>query len=200
MNIEVKAATPRQLWALYCITKTDYRGKGLSYDEASFLIKKFSNPEYRKAGKADKTERKVVDLKTELLNYIKTEKLDGIIEHVKTAISIKSVVSNDTLYMKKEKHYHFRGFGCGFAWIEYDKRSKIGKAIEEASKDIRSEVRAMIVNAFPMDLRKQLEAEGTPIEAIVFQDITINSAYEQAVVDFMTSKGVKNAWVNSRLD
>ena len=200
MNIEVKAATPRQLWALYCITKTDYRGKGLSYDEASFLIKKFGNPEYRKAGKADKTERKVVDLKTELLNYIKTEKLDGIIEHVKTAIGIKAVVSNDTLYMKKEKHYHFRGFGCGFAWIEYDKRSKIGKAIEEASKDIRSEVRAMIVNAFPMDLRKQLEAEGTPIEAIVFQDITINSAYEQAVVDFMTSKGVKNAWVNSRLD
>ena len=200
MNTEVKAATPRQLWALYCITKTDYRGKGLSYDEASSLIKKFGNPEYRKAGKADKTERKVVDLKTELLNYIKTEKLDGIIEHVKTAIGIKSVVSNDTLYMKKEKHYHFRGFGCGFAWIEYDKRSKIGKAIEEASKDIRSEVRAMIVNAFPMDLCKQLEAEGTPIEAIVFQDITVNSAYEQAVVDFMTSKGVKNAWVNSRLD
>ena len=197
MNIEVKAATPRQLWALYCITKTDYRGKGLSYDEASSLIKKFGNPEYRKA---DKAEHKVVDLKTELLNYIKSEKLDAIIEHVKTALGIKSIVSNDTLYMKEEKHYHFRGFGCGFAWIEYDKRSKIGKAIEEASKDIRSEVRAMIVNAFPMDLRKQLEGEGTPIEAIVFQDITINSAYEQAVVDFMTSKGVKNAWVNSRLD
>ena len=197
MTVEVKAATPRQLWALYCITKKDYRNKGLSYDEASFLIKTLGNKEHRKA---DKTERKVVDLKTELLNYIKTEKLDGIIEKVKTALGIKSIVSNDTLYMKEEKHYDFRGFGCGFAWIEYDKRSKIGKAIEEASKDIRSEVRAMIVNAFPMDLRKQLEAEGTPIEAIVFQDITINSAYEQAVVDFMTSKGVKNAWVNSRLD
>ena len=102
--------------------------------------------------------------------------------------------------MKEEKHYHFRGFGCGFAWIEYGKRSKIGKAIEEASKDIRREVRGMIVNAFPMDLRKQLEAEGTPLEAIVFQDITINSAFEQAVVDFMETKGVKNAWVNSRLD
>ena len=197
MNTEVKTATPRQLWALYCITKTDYRGKGLSYDEASALIKKLGNPEYRKA---DKTARKVVDLKTELLNYIKEEKLDGIIEHVKTALGIKSILSNDPLYMKEEKHYNFRGFGCGFAWIEYDKRSKIGKAIVEASKDIRGEVRAMIVNAFPMDLRKQLEAEGTPLEAIVFQDITINSAYEQAVVDFMTSKGVKNAWVNSRLD
>lgn len=64
MNTEVKAATPRQLWALYCISKTDYRGKGLSYDEASSLIKKFGNPEYHKAGKTDKTERKVVDLKT----------------------------------------------------------------------------------------------------------------------------------------
>ena len=109
MNTEVKTATPRQLWALYCITKTDYRGKGLSYDEASSLIKKFGNPEYHKS------ERKVVDLKTELLNYIKTEKLDGIIEKVKTALGIKSVVSNDPLYMKEEKHYHFCGFGCGFA-------------------------------------------------------------------------------------
>ena len=197
MNIEVKAATPRQLWALYCITKTDYRGKGLSYDEASFLIKKFGNPEYHKA---DKIERKVVDLKTELLNYIKTEQLDGIIEHVKTALGIKSVVSNDPLYMKEEKHYHFRGFGCGFAWLEYDKRSKIGKAIEDAFKDIRGEVRELIINSFPMDLRKQLESEGTPIEAIVFQDITLNSAIQQAVADFMTSKGVKNVWVNSRLD
>lgn len=197
MNTKMKSATPRQLWALYCITKTDFRGKNLTYDEASALIKKLGNPEYRKA---DKAERKVVDLKTELLEYIKKEKLDGIIEDVKTALGIKSIVSNDTLYMKEEKHYHFRGFGCGFAWIEYDKRSKIGKAIEEASKDIRREVREIIVNAFPMDLRKQLEAEGTPLEAIVFQDITINSAFEQAVVDFMETKGVKNAWVNSRLD
>ena len=193
----MKSATPRQLWALYCITKTDYRGKNLSYDEASALIKKLGNPEYRKA---DKAERKVVDLKTELLEYIKKEKLDGIIEHVKTALGIKSIVSNDPLYMKEEKHYNFRGFGCGFAWLEYDKRSKIGKAIEEAFKDIRMDVRGMIVNAFPTDLHKQLEVEGTPLEAIVFQDITINSAINQAVADFMSSKGVKNVWVNSRLD
>jgi hypothetical protein len=156
----VKSATPRQLWALYCITKTDYRGKNLTYDEASALIKKLGNPEYRKA---DKAERKVVDLKTELLEYIKKEKLDGIIEHVKTALGIKSIVSNDPLYMKEKKHYHFRGFGCGFAWIEYDKRSKIGKAIEEAFKDIRMEVRELIINSFPIDLHKQLEAEGTPL-------------------------------------
>ena len=193
----VKSATPRQLWALYCITKTDYRGKNLTYDEASALIKKLGNPEYRKA---DKAERKVVDLKTELLEYIKKEKLAGIIEHVNKALGIKSIVSNDTLYMKEEKHYHFRGFGCGFAWLEYDKRSKIGKAIEEAFKDIRMEVREMIVNAFPIDLRKQLEAEGTPLSAIVFQDITINSSINQAVADFMETKGVKNVWVNSRLD
>ena len=193
----VKSATSRQLWALYCITKTDYRGKNLTYDEASALIKKLGNPEYRKA---DKVERKVVDLKTELLEYIKNEKLDGIIEKVKTALGIKSIVSNDLLYMKEEKHYNFRGFGCGFAWLEYDKRSKIGKAIEEAFKDIRMEVRGMIVNAFPIDLHKQLEVEGTPLEAIVFQDITINSSINQAVADFMETKGVKNVWVNSRLD
>lgn len=193
----VKSATPRQLWALYCITKTDYRGKNLTYDEASALIKKLGNPEYRKA---DKAERKVVDLKTELLEYIKKEKLAGIIEDVNKALGIKSIVSNDTLYMKEEKHYHFRGFGCGFAWLEYDKRSKIGKAIEEAFKDIRMEVRELIINSFPMDLRKQLEAEGTPLGAIVFQDITINSSINQAVADFMETKGVKNVWVNSRLD
>jgi len=194
MNTSKTSASPRQLWALYCITKKDYRGENLSYDEASALIKKLGNPDYKKS------ERKPVDLKAELLNYIKTEKLPRIIEQVKTALGIKSIVSNDPLYMKEEKHYNFRGFGCGFAWLEYDKRSKIGKAIEEAFKDIRMEVRELIINSFPMDLRKQLEDEGTPIGAIVFQDITINSSINQAVADFMTSKGVKNVWVNSRLD
>lgn len=197
MNTEVKSATPRQLWALYCITKTDYRGKNLSYDEASALIKKLGNPEYRKA---DKIKRKVTDLKTELFNYIKTEKLAGIIEHVETALGIKAIVSNDPLYMKEKKQYCFRGFGCGFAWLEYDKRSKIAKSIEEAFKEIRGDVREMIINSFDKKLCKQLEAEGTPIGAIVFQDITINSAIQQAVADFITSKGVKNVWVNSRLD
>lgn len=36
-------ATSRQLWALYCITKRDYRGDNLSKKEASELIASFKD-------------------------------------------------------------------------------------------------------------------------------------------------------------
>ena len=52
-NILNKEATKRQLWALYCITKKDYRNDGLTYDQASELIKTLGSPNYVKKGKKD---------------------------------------------------------------------------------------------------------------------------------------------------
>ena len=41
-------ATPRQRWALYCITKKDYRNEVLSKEEAAKLIKELGDPQYKK--------------------------------------------------------------------------------------------------------------------------------------------------------
>lgn len=44
-------ATPRQRWALYCITKKDYRNEILSKEEAARLIKELGTPGYKKSYK-----------------------------------------------------------------------------------------------------------------------------------------------------
>ena len=41
-------ATSRQLWALYCITKKDYRNENLSKEEAAKLISELGDKNYVK--------------------------------------------------------------------------------------------------------------------------------------------------------
>jgi hypothetical protein len=48
MNNPNAPATKRQTWALFCITKEDYRNKGLTKAEASDLIKKLGNKKHAK--------------------------------------------------------------------------------------------------------------------------------------------------------
>lgn len=50
----IRMATKRQTFALYCITKKDYRNEGLTYNEASDLIKKLGDPNYVKKDKDTK--------------------------------------------------------------------------------------------------------------------------------------------------
>ena len=57
-------ATPRQRWALYCITKKDYRNEVLSKEEAAKLIKELGDPQYKK-----KNSKKTIE--DELLDYLK---------------------------------------------------------------------------------------------------------------------------------
>lgn len=114
MNNEIKTATKRQLWALFCITKTDYRDKNLTYDEASNLIKELGDP-----------------------NYVKKPKVEGEIE---AAIIMKEAVEagNAAIAVAKvipmvvEQHVNMvddnspvaknwlvADGACGFAWINF---------------------------------------------------------------------------------
>ena len=67
--MENSKATPRQLWALYCITKKDYRNSNLTKEEAAKLISKLGSPDYKKVKKKTLSE--------ELLDYL-TENFDKI--------------------------------------------------------------------------------------------------------------------------
>ena len=53
--MENSKATSRQLWALYCITKKDYRNENLSKEEAAKLISELGDKNYVKKAKAKKT-------------------------------------------------------------------------------------------------------------------------------------------------
>ena len=185
-------ASPRQLWALYCITKTDYRDKNISRDEANRLIKELGNPEYKKKVKTP------VSMKDEMIKYIE-DNFGEIFTEVSKTLKARSTVSLDM--GGKTKHYNFIGFGCGFVWLEYDKRSKIGKEIEKLAKEVhRNEGLKLFLSQFTKTERNYYEEIGCPLEAIWQQDMNIKESYYHLIAQFGMSKGVKKMCYNSRLD
>ena len=185
-------ASNRQLWALYCITKTDYRNKNISRDEANRLINELGNPEYKKKTKNQDS------LKNEMIKYIK-DNFGEIYTEVLNTLKARSTVSLDM--GGKTQTYNFIGFGCGFVWLEYDKRSKIGKEIDKISHDIHlNEGLKLFLSQFTKNERKYYEKIGCPLEAIWQQDINIKESYYYLISKFGMSKGVKKMWYNSRLD
>ena len=84
MNTE-NTATPRQRWALFCITKKDYRNEILSKEEAARLIKELGTPDYKK--KSNKS------LSAELLDYLK-EHFDEMFAGAVKSLSVKSILES----------------------------------------------------------------------------------------------------------
>ena len=139
-----RPASKKQLWALYCLTKKDYRGQDLTMLDASKLIEQFNaskvvskigvNDTSNQVGKTSVRTKKPT-LEQEFISYMENE-IKEIIATCKEAIQIKSVVEDDPTFLankKDKKQYAFFGFGCGFTIIDFDKRSKKGKLIKELS-------------------------------------------------------------------
>lgn len=197
-----KPASRKQLWALYCLTKKDYRGKSLTMGEASKLIEKFNAEKVvgkigvndtPNAPKAKKT------LESEFIEYM-SKRIDGIIATARQALKLKSVVENDPISPDKKdrKQYAFFGFGCGISIIQYDKRSKVGKQIEELSRKHRmTTFLKMFLKGFTTKEIKYMESVGFPLSAMYYQDYQIGRSYMSAVMTFMETKGVKNLHVKT---
>ena len=196
-NNAEKLATRKQLWAIYCLSKKDYRGKDLTMLDASVLIKRLQSEKSANSTATPKPKKKT--LETEFIEYM-TDKMQGVIATAKEALQIKSVVETDPMFTdpKKMKQYAFFGFGCGISVINFDKRSKIGAQIKElGSKHRMSTFLKMFLKAFTAKEIKYFESVGCPLSAIYYQDIRINGEYEHAVASFMESKGVKNVRVQT---
>ena len=98
--MENSKATPRQLWALYCITKKDYRNSNLTKEEAAKLISKLGSPDYKKVKKKTLSE--------ELLDYLK-ENFDKIFSSAIESLNYRSVVEPDPLFSNDHRKYVFIG-------------------------------------------------------------------------------------------
>lgn len=197
-NNSFRPASSRQLWALFCITKRDYRNDNLSYDEASELIKTLGKKDYVK-----KTNQKTQSLEEQFIEFYKTNIMASVVESLKEAIGIESAVVEDTNYMKgsgkngEAKCYKMRGFGCSISYLDYDKRSKKAKELEEVFRSVRfKKCRDLVIDQFPKNLINQLEKEGTPIGALYCQDYDVNSTLFSGVVSF--AKEVLN--IKTRFD
>ena len=191
MNIE-NTATPRQRWALFCITKKDYRNEILSKEEAARLIKELGNPDYKK--KSNKT------LSHELLDYLK-EHFDEMFAEAVKSLSVKSILEDDDhVPADKKKRYAFIGFGCGITYFKYRKNNKRAEEINKAQSKFRfGEIEKMFLNKFTAKERNYYKNIGCPLEAIWIQDQNMQLSYFYTVSEFAKSKGIEMK-VISRLD
>lgn len=186
-------ATPRQRWALYCITKKDYRNEILSKEEAAKLIQELGDPNYKKASKVSKT------LSDELLDYMK-DHIDELYQACLGEINYKSIVEDDThVPENKRKRFAFVGCGCGITWLKY-RKSKRAEEIDKAACKFRGEeVLNMLVKKLPKKDYNYLKSIGCPFEAIWYQMQNLQTKYYSLVVKFAESKGIEMR-IESRID
>lgn len=194
-------ATARQRFALWCITKKDYRNEILSKEEAARLISDLGDKDYKskKVNKHVKAELKSnkKTVKDELFDYIK-QNADDLWKVVSDELGYKSVVTLEA--NGKEHHYAMVGFGCGITYLEYRKNNKRAAAIDQAAGQLRNnEVRKMMIERLPKGEYAKLREIGSPFEAVWGQMMNIQSAYYHMVADFARTKGIKMKVV-SRLD
>ena len=172
-------ATARQRWALYCITKKDYRNEILSKEEAAKLIKELGDPNYKKASKAKKT------ISDELLDYLK-EHIDEMFNDCLHEIGYESIVEVN------EKPYHFVGCGCGITYIKYRKNNKRAIEIDDAAHRYRKhEILDMLIKKLPKKVYKDLENKGCPFEAVWDQMMNLQQTYWYMVKSFAATKGIE---------
>lgn len=194
INNPDEPASKKQLWALFCITKQDWRGKNLTKGEASELIQKYSGERPQKSvATAKSLDSKI---KEDIMNNLKP-KLD---KQMAKAFGLQSVVGDADLegnLIPGGKRYKFFGSGCGWAWVKYDKRNKkLGEILDKYDDIYRHGYFEKFANEY---IKKFKERE---MGAVLSQDIDIQCIIKQAALDFAESIGinVKGAYVNSRLD
>lgn len=193
INNPDEPASKKQLWALFCITKQDWRGKNLTKGEASELIQKYSGEKPKAGATAKSLDSKI---KEDIMNNLKP-KLD---KQMAKAFGLQSVVGDADLegnLIPGGKRYKFFGSGCGWAWVKYDKRNKkLGEILDKYDDIYRHGYFEKFANEY---IKKFKERE---MGAVLSQDIDIKCIIKQAALDFAESIGinVKGAYVNSRLD
>lgn len=184
-------ATVRQRWALYCITKKDYRNEILSKEEAAKLIQELGTPNYKKKSKKTLTD--------ELLDFMK-ENIDTLYEACLNEIGYKSIIKDDThISEDKRKQYAMVGYGCGITWLKY-RKSKRAEEIDKAARKFRGEeVINMLIKKLPKKDYNYLKKIGCPFEAVWYQMQNLQIEYYSLVVKFAETKGIKMR-IESHLD
>lgn len=175
-------ATTRQRWALYCITKKDYRNIVLSKEEAAKMIQELGDKNYRKKPK---------DLKSELIQYFK-DNFDRLYNNFLNEIGYKSILESDIPDKNgNKKRWAFVGCGCGLTWLKYNKNNKKAEEIDKIANEIRdNEILQMIIKKLPKKDYNYFKKIGCPIEAIWYQMQNLQYLYYSFIREFAKSKGI----------
>jgi hypothetical protein len=189
-------ATSRQYWALRCATGIDYRQQKLSKEVAGEMIK-----EANEKNNYNRSEN--LSITTFLSTKESIEKLKNAICN---EIELKSILVSTDINGKEiegAKKYIFVGAGCGFSWIEYDKRNKKITTIITKANQIKDDIDKLVVKQMDKNVVEYLSNIGSPIQAIQYQSEAYNNAYNGLVVNYICNQlkiEKEKIWVNSRLD
>lgn len=212
-----KPASNRTLWALKLATKIDYRGMGLTQEQASQILKQANEksgyqgklkpmpanivkaPAKNVAPRVHSPKTDNVSLSTLFLQYA-TENVDRLVHSLVEETNIVSGLANDKLVSKDTRvKWVFIGSGCGFAWLEYRKTEK-NKALEALCQKHKKTIDRLVIKAIDKTLIAQMEKCGNPLQAHQMQNEKYNITWCWIVADFMRKQGVKNVYANSRQD
>lgn len=202
-NLE-KPATRRQRYALMCafrrVGRTDNPWEmELTMGDAHALLSKLNAGATYEAPVV-KEARKKATLREEFLDHIK-QYMPELVGALKATMGIKSVVQNDTNMVKDDgKRYLFLGTGCSIVYLKYDGRSKKAKEIEELAHSMHRQIISSVLCNIDLADRRYYAEHGTPLEAVMFQDMNCNRTFWSIIQNFMVKKGVKNVRIIATYD
>lgn len=186
-SMECRPASRRQLWALKCATGIDYRGQELSMADASKLLSQANEKSgYVKSDKPKSNPNKYIALFDKEYDRI----LDEMVKEVESALGIKSVVEMEA--NGKKKCYAFFGGGCGFAFLKYRKSPKMEEYENYAKKVWRGKMENDIYKRIGIEKVAYLAKVGSPLGAILCQDMSINASYLWKVAEIAERLGNKS--------
>lgn len=119
----MEKATKKQLWALYCLTKKDYRDQNLTKDEANVLIQKAIEKHY---GVSVETTKKTLLEAIEKAYEVERQ----FYEKEPDTVIYESDLSGTPL-SKGKKYYVEKFSGCGIAYLLVE--SKFIKMVKKIS-------------------------------------------------------------------
>jgi len=180
-------STKRQSWALFCITKKDYRNENLTYDEASKLINELGDPNYIKKIRT-KDDNDTV--------RITKEAFEAGITAMKGTTPIPMVVQQHTNMLDDKspvtQSWVINDGVCGFAWINF-------KANNTPNRKFLAGLKKAGMVGEHNQWSKDISGGYTYWVSDGGQSMTRKEVFAHAYVQVLQNNGI-TAYVHSRID
>ena len=179
-----KMASKQQCWALFCISKRDYRNDGLTYDQASDLIKTLGDPNYVKKSKTSKVQ------KYNDAARIHEEATLAARESMKACTPTPMIVNDGT-----PNGEFVAGGVCGFADVSFKATTKENRSFLAGLKKA-----GLAGDSLDFVWRKDTYRGGYQMwVSLMTQSMELKESYARGYNDVLKKNGI-TAYVHSRMD
>ena len=187
-----RLATRKQCYAIYCLLHRDVRNDNLTIDEASEIIAN-ALADKKKTSNSSVSNRK--SLRNEFIDFFRNN-MKEVVRYADEEFKIKSIISNDNLYMKEKKSYVMIGGSLGIVWFNYRKNNKLAQEIAELYCELCGRYDStcflnMFLSYYGKEAIRYYEKIGCPLQALFHQNLKIQIHLHDLAVRFAAERGVK---------